>query len=367
VRFVAWFAFAALGCGAGQSPPSGETAVPTLATSAVAPLPSTAAAPAGARPAAPAGASDPAAPASPAASAGNAPGAPIPKRFPPPEVTPPHARSAEKYDGRWALYLPPSRSRPVDVVTEPVPFARTVIHPHEASRFITVTIVAIDLQEVTLNFMPGSEDLGGQKVPFAAGLVPSPERERLLAVYNGGFQPRHGHWGMKLGDTTVVPPRDDGCTLALYADGSVRLRSWPVLAGSAASMRAFRQTPPCLVEEGAVHPELLAGRDKAWAGQAKDLVTRRRSAVGLDASGTVLFYAIGVEATPRLLGEALRTAGAANAAELDINWNWTRFLLYELDGHGKPRVADALVPGEFSKSGYVDRPSERDFFYVLRR
>jgi hypothetical protein len=242
-----------------------------------------------------------------------------------------------------------------------------VIHPHEASRFITATIVAIDLHAVTLNFMPGTEDLGGQKVPFSAGLVPAAERERLLAVFNGGFQPRHGHWGMKLGETTVVPPRDEGCTLALYADGSVRLGSWPALAASAASMRAFRQTPPCLVEAGAVHPELLAGRDKAWAGQAKDLVTRRRSGVGLDASGSVLFYAIGVETSPRLLGEALRAAGADSAAEFDINWNWTRFLLYERDREKKPRVTGALVQGEFSKSGYIERPSERDFFYVLAK
>ena len=215
--------------------------------------------------------------------------------------------------------------------------------------------------------MPGTEDLGGKKVPFTAGLVPSAERARLLAVFNGGFQPRHGRWGMKLGETEVVPPRDEGCTLALFGDGSIRLRSWPALAASSSEMRAFRQTPPCLVEEGAVHPDLLAGRDKAWAGQAKDLVTRRRSAVGLDPTERVLFYAIGVEASPRLLAEALRFAGARNAAELDINWNWTRFLAYERDRDGKPRVASALVEGEVSKSGYVERASERDFFYVLEK
>jgi hypothetical protein len=242
-----------------------------------------------------------------------------------------------------------------------------VLRPHEASRFITVTIVAIDLGRTTLGYMPGIEDLGGKKVPFTAGLVPAAERERLLAVFNGGFQPRHGHWGMKLGDTIVVPPRDEGCTLAIGNDGSVRLRSFSALASSAADLRAYRQTPPCLLEDGAVHPDLLAGRDKAWAGQAKDLVTRRRSAVGLDDAGSVLFYAIGVEASPRLLAEALRVAGARNAAELDINWNWTRFLSYERDREGKLRVAASLVEGEYAKSGYTERPSERDFFYVLRR
>jgi hypothetical protein len=197
--------------------------------------------------------------------------------------------------------------------------------------------------------------------------VPESDRERLLAVFNGGFQPRHGHWGMKLGDATIVPPRDEGCTVALLSDGSVRLRSWPALAGDSANLRAFRQTPPCLLEEGAVHPDLLAGRDKAWAGQAKDLVTRRRSALGLDETGSLLFYAIGIEAPPRLLAEALGAAGARSAAELDINWNWTRFLLFTKDSAGKLRATTALAEGEYSKSGYVERPSERDFFYVLAR
>ena len=230
-----------------------------------------------------------------------------------------------------------------------------------------MTIVAIDLGSVSVHFMPGTEDLGGKKVPFNAGLVPSAERDRLLAVFNGGFQPRHGNWGMKLGDVAIVPPRDPGCTLALYNDGTLRLRSWSALAASEAEMRALRQTPPCLLEEGSVHPDLLAGRDKAWKGNTAGLVTRRRSAIGLDERGEVLFYAIGVEATPRLLAEGLRFAGARHGAELDINWNWTRFLLYEKGPDGKPRVAASLVEGEYSKSGYVERPSERDFFYVLRK
>ena len=287
------------------------------------------------------------------------------RKFPPPDVAAPYARSAAQGDGHWTPYYAGS-GQPVDLLPPPT-FAVTRIHPHEASRFIEVTIVVIDLGKSHVEFMPGTDDLGGVKVPFAAGLVPASERARLLAVFNGGFQPRHGHWGMKLGEATIVPPRNEGCTLALYADGSVRLRSWPNLAPAEGELRAFRQTPPCLLEDGAVHPDLLAGRDKAWKGQIPGMVTRRRSAVGLDETGTLLFYALGVEAPPRLLAEALRVAGARHAAELDINWNWTRFFLYERDSDGKPRFATSLAPGEVPKSTYVERASERDFFYLLER
>jgi hypothetical protein len=271
-------------------------------------------------------------------------------------------RSAADGDGRWAPYPADSYEAKNAI------FAVTKIHPHPASRFIEVTVVAIDLTAASVQFMPGTEDLGGTKVPFAAGFVPAQERSRLRAVFNGGFQPRHGRWGMKLGETTVVPPREDGCTLALYADGAIRLASWPKLAAAAGpELRAFRQTPPCLLEEGAVHPDLLAGRDKAWKGQTPGIVTRRRSAVGLSESGFVLYFAIGIEAPPRLLAEALRAVGARSAAELDINWNWTRFLVYERDGTGKPRVKASLAPGEYGKNTYLERASERDFFYVLER
>jgi hypothetical protein len=353
-RVVFFAALATIACSATQPPSSsGGTARPVGDRRSDAPPP------ASTLPGAPA-ASVTASPVLPA------PESPQARQFPPPDVTPPHARSAGDRDGHWTPYYAGS-GEPVDLLPPPT-FAVTRIHPHEVSRFVEVTIVAIDLAKASLEFMPGTEDLGGVRVPFAAGLVPVPQRDRLLAVFNGGFQPRHGRWGMKLGETTVVPARDQGCTLALYADGSVRLRSWTALASPAGvELRAFRQTPPCLLEEGAVHPDLLAGRDKAWKGQTPGIVTRRRSAIGLDQSGTLLFYALGVEAPPRLLAEALRVVGAQNAAELDINWNWTRFLLYDRDADGKPRVATSLAPGEYAKSTYVERASERDFFYVLQR
>jgi hypothetical protein len=283
--------------------------------------------------------------------------------YPLPAVTPPHARSAHPGDGEWTPF-----GGAGDRAGEGKPvFHKTTLHPHPTSRFIALTVVSIHLTAVSLHFMPGSEDVGKAKVPFVPGLVPSDQQERVLAVFNGGFQPRHGRWGMRLGESTIVPPRDIGCTVAIQSDGAVRIRSFPALAADLAALQALRQTPPCLLEQGVVHPDLIAGRDKIWAGKTPGLVTRRRSAIGIDASGRVLFYAIGVEATPRLLAEGLKAAGAHDAAELDINWNWTRFLLFGKDEQGALRVSTSLVEGEYAKSGYVARPSERDFFYLLRR
>jgi hypothetical protein len=280
--------------------------------------------------------------------------------FPPADFAPPSERSAGPGDGHWVpLGAMPSKG-------EPAVFAKTVVHPHPKSKWVTVTIAAIDLGRVRIGFVPGTDDLewAKQRVTEGAGTVPAPARDGLLAVMNGGFQPKHGRWGMMAEGVIVAPPREEGCTLALYRDGTARLGPWRELSATVQSMTSYRQTPPCLLESGALHPDLPRGRDRAWAGHVTDLTTRRRSAAGIDASGRILFYAIGEEADPRWLAEGLRLAGATTALELDINWYWTRFLLFGRDEQGSLHVEDTLIPKmEHLDRGYVERPSTRDFFY----
>jgi hypothetical protein len=290
--------------------------------------------------------------------------------FPPKDIIPPHARSAAPDDGRWAPFGNAALGE--RAATDPPAVVRTVVHPHPDSKWVTITIAAVDLTRVAVRLVPGTEDLEWAKVAASApaGLVPAADRGGLIAVANGGFQPKHGRWGMMASSVVIAPPREDGCTIALYPDGSVRLGPWPALAPTRDRMESFRQTPACLVAGGALHPALLAGHDKQWAGHAADVTTRRRSGIGLDLAGRVLFYAVGEEADPRWLAEGLRLAGAEGAAELDINWYWTRFLLFgegEAAG-GSLHVTSTLIPKmEHLATSYVQRPSTRDFFYLVRR
>jgi hypothetical protein len=341
------FAVCSLGCaGASAPPPVGDPApsVPQ-AVSSVRPASSTA--PSSTPPAA-----SVAEPATPSSSASGA--------FPPPDVAPPSARSAEPGDGKWQPF-----GTPREPGSEPLLYT-TVIHPHEASRFITLTLVAIDLARLRIELMPGVDDVGKQRVPFAPGLVPARDQPGLVAAFNGGFMPQHGRWGMRVAETTLLPARDPGCTIGLEGTGVV-IRSWPALAAKSAALRAFRQTPPCLLEEGELHADLLAGRERAWAGQTPGIVTRRRSALGLSQDGRTLFYALGVEASPKLLATGLRAAGATSAAQLDINWNWTRFLLFNSTEGGAPRVGATLAQVEHTTRDYVEIASKRDFFYLVER
>ena len=63
----------------------------------------------------------------------------------------------------------------------------------------------------------------------------------------------------------------------------------------------------------------------------------------------------------------LRAAGASDGAQLDINWNWTRFFTFARGPDGKLGVAKTLVEVEHTRRDYVETASKRDFFYVVRR
>jgi hypothetical protein len=289
--------------------------------------------------------------------------------FPPLDFNPPFARSAKPGDGKWVALGDAAAG---DFAAEkPSLLFRAVVHPHPVSRFVSVTVVAVDLTRAAVHLVAGTEDPVAPQLPKSerTGLVPDDHQASLLAVFNGGYQTAHGRWGMKVGSTIFVPARDIGCTVGLYRDGSARIGTWPALAATESQMTAFRQTPPCLVENGELHVDLQARREGAWGGRVPNVTTRNRSAVGVDRTGRVLFYAFGDEAGPSLLAEGMRSAGAFAAAQLDINYYWTRFLLF---GKKKPggalQVTSPLAPKmQYSATGYVTRPAHRDFFYVRRR
>ncbi len=207
------------------------------------------------------------------------------------------------------------------------------------------------------------------------GVVAAADLPALIAVLNGGFMTRHGTWGLMVGGDVFLPPHEDGCTVAMYRDGGVRIRTYRDLVGAGGGadpeMLAFRQTPPCLVEQGAVLPALLGEeKPRRWGLSITGGVDIRRSAVGLAEGGRTLLYGLGESITPRQLAEAMRAAGAVDAAQLDVNWSFTRFFLYgpSASPGAPPEITATLIPKLKHAAGqYVTKPSERDFFYLSRR
>jgi hypothetical protein len=283
--------------------------------------------------------------------------------FPPPAFTPPFTRTAKPGDGVFS---------PITEGAAGGALARALVHPHTVKPHPYVVVVAIDLRRVALRLAAGTDEPVSKSVPAERrpGLVPAADLPSLIAVFNGGFLTQHGQWGMMVEGDTFLPPRDEGCTVALMDDGAVRIGTWKTLAPLAGRMRAHRQTPPCLVESDKPHAS-LPNEDTArlWGAAVGGDREIRRTALGLDASGKTLFFAMGEWVWARDLAAALRAAGAADVAELDINWSYTRFLLYDRPAPpSPPEVVSTLIPKvEYTRGSYVQKPAPRDFFYLIHR
>jgi hypothetical protein len=282
--------------------------------------------------------------------------------FPPPPFSAPVAGVAAAGDGAWI---------PIGDGNAPI-MVKGVVHPDPKRNFAAVAVVAIDLTRADLHLVAGTQEPASDKVPseHRPGLVPREVFGELLAAFNGGFKATHGHYGMMLDGETLIPPRDVGCTVSLYKDGAIRIRTWPAVKETEGEMSGYRQTPPCLVEQGKVNNALESVEyNKNWGATVSGETVIRRSAVGLDKTGHVLFYGIGEACTAQSLAHAMHAVGAEDAAQLDVNYSYPRFLFYDKpEGSEPPKVSATLIPGiKYQKAEYTGAPELRDFFYLTRR
>jgi hypothetical protein len=162
------------------------------------------------------------------------------------------------------------------------------------------------------------------------------------------------------------------CAIAAYKDDTVRVAKWEKLADSVPQMAFWRETPVCMYDEDKLHFR-LADPDlaKKWGATLDGETVIRRSAVGVDRTGQVLFVSISNHTTARVIADGMHHAGAVTVAQLDVNFSYPKFVTYEKQKSGSKedsgkRVAIPLADGfEFSEDEYIREPSRRDFFYLM--
>jgi hypothetical protein len=304
------------------------------------------------------------APPAPLASA--APEAPTTPAFHPKNPGPALKQWSAPGDGIWVPIVDPRRP------SEAPYLYKTLLHPDAGRGWAEVFVVAIDIPRVDLFVVAGSQEpkTDNPKTDSYERLarIPAEKHEELLAAFNGGFMTEHGAYGMKVDDIVLVRPRPNACTLALYKDGSVRIASWHNIANTESDMRWYRQAPECMFENGKIHPGLTAGSGLKWGATLDGDTVIRRSAAGLSADRQILYVSITNHTTARVLADGLRHAGAVDVAQLDVNWSYPKFVLFEPGPEGGERKAVALASGfEFSEHEYIRKKARRDFFYVTRK
>jgi hypothetical protein len=249
---------------------------------------------------------------------------------------------------------------------------KTLLHPDARRSWAEVFVVAIDLRRVRLYAVAGTREPAadspeGEKYERPA-LIPSAHDEELLGAFNGGFMTEHGGYGMKLDGVTIVRPKPNACTIAVYNDDSVRIAPWRDIAADAARMRWYRQAPECMWSKDVLHPALQGGKGLKWGATLDGDTVIRRSAIGLNQARDVLYVSITNHTSARVLADGMHHCGAVDVAQLDVNWSYPKFVTFEPGDAGPQRHAVALADGfEYSPDEYIRKQQRRDFFYLVRK
>jgi hypothetical protein len=279
----------------------------------------------------------------------------------PQDFEPLFAKTASPEDGKWQQVA-------VRTSDEPVLY-RSIIHPDPSRSYAELFVFALDLSKLRVEAVAGSVEPRSPSKTDAdrAGVIPESDRGKLVAAFNGGFKAEHGQYGMAVDGTELLKPNPISCTFAGFENGTMSIASWPKLA-QADQAAWWRQTPPCMIENGVMHPGLAVSTSKKWGATLEGDTVIRRSAVGLDANGKTLFVGISNSTTARALALGMERAGASSVAQLDVNFSFPRFLLYRDDADTQKLTAFGAVKGLlYQPDEFLGRPSTRDFFYVALR
>lgn len=284
---------------------------------------------------------------------------------PPSDTPPPYPEVAAPHDGIWSPVADPERPD-----AQPLMY-RTLIHPDPERSFAELFVVVMSSSAVEVRAVAGTEEPEPQRPETVTeleprGLIPARDEPRLIAAFNGGFRARHGHHGMIVQGVTLLPLLPGLCTVAGDAAGTLRIGTWrrtdDVQPGT-----WYRQTPPCMLEGGVLHPGLANPESRKWGATLEGKTVIRRSAIALDERGERLYVAITNFTTARALALGMQHLGAHTVAQLDVNWSYPKILVFPRDAAGLRRAAPVFEGFLFEPAEMLRRPASRDFFYVLRR
>ena len=275
--------------------------------------------------------------------------------------------------------LYPAVAAPDDGAFRPLPtrfdtgsaIYRTMLHPDPERSYAELFVFALDLSQVSVHPVAGSiEPKADRPLPGVsrAGVIPEADRPRLIAAFNGGFKSEHGGFGMRVDGTELLAAKSYSCTFAGNDDGALTIGTFSKLTAPRESYAWWRQTPSCMIENGDLHPGLRSETTKNWGATLDGKTVIRRSAVGLSADGKTLFVGISNSTTARAMALGMQQAGAVTVAQLDVNFSFPRFLVYEPSSATGTLTAVGAVNGLlYTPDEYLGHASSRDFFYVTAR
>lgn len=211
-----------------------------------------------------------------------------------------------------------------------------------------------------LALYPGYLGPGATSAPRGPEEVPPTARGRLLATFNSGFYEADSAAGFYVNRTLYFPMIRGLATVVRYTNGTVNVVSWAGGPRPGANVVMARQNLRLLVADA--RPTALSATDSAWGLTLHGAPAVWRTALGVDASGN-LIYAAAPAQTAASLAQVMVDLHCVRAMELDINPEWPIFVAYASPGAGGPSL---IVPNANQIPNRFLYPSTKDFFAVFQ-
>ncbi len=202
----------------------------------------------------------------------------------------------------------------------------------------------------------------------AQGAVDSSLWPALVATFNSGFQLNSSRGGYYADGREAQPLRSAAASLVIYRDGSATVGSWGRDVQLTSDVVAVRQNLELLVDGGRLSPNIATNVQATWGFMLDNVIDNWRSALGVDASGR-LVYVGGPGVDPSALAGALIAAGVQRAMELDVNPAWVSFDTFSGGSNGSSSAVTGtklLAAMNFPTNHYLSS-STRDFVAVFAR
>jgi hypothetical protein len=262
-------------------------------------------------------------------------------------------------EGDWSPYI-------VNQEGEIIAY-RTFLQPDPDRDYTIVAVVALDLEKIRLNFVPGFEEPYNPEVERSGAM---PEKDKipghLIASFNGGFKAQHGSFGAMVDGIEILPPRTGMATVAMFSDGVVRIGEWGADFPEDGEVSAWRQNGPLVIRDGEINPQIYSNSPDDWGYTVDDYSPTLRSGLGISPDGRTLYFIAGTKAIMESIAASMQALGIDNGMQLDINNYWVHFVTYP--AHEQELIAEPLLPELMIEN--LDRylyPFGRDYFYITAR
>ena len=237
------------------------------------------------------------------------------------------------------------------------------VNPDPQRKYVLVYLAKLDTSQLLFGSVAGKKEPASEVGNPGPGVIPDSVKlnNTLIAAVNGGFQYRDGQYGMIVEGKTYLPLKDNLATLLSDKQGKLSIINYHNHNIDPNQFTFVRQNGEMLIENSKVIPSSTDILAKAWGRSITSSMYTWRSGIGITADGS-LIYAAGNSLIPETLGQALLSAGAINAMQMDINQYWVRFSLFKNTANGFAH--QSLFTRMFDGGKVFLTNDSKDFFYI---